>query len=53
MLAVYEGLPPSERAEFDRAYSAAYAAAKHLLVEIYDEVASGNELRSVILAVSV
>lgn len=50
LLAVYEKLAASERADFDRAYSAAYASAKPLMVEIYDEVASGNELRSVIMA---
>jgi ketol-acid reductoisomerase len=50
LLAVYQTLAPSERAEFDRAYSAAYASTKPLMVEIYDEVASGNELRSVIMA---
>jgi ketol-acid reductoisomerase len=48
--ALYDGLAPAERAEFDRAYAAAYAASRPLMVEIYDEVASGNELRSVILA---
>jgi ketol-acid reductoisomerase len=35
---------------FDRAYSAAYAPARDLVAEIYDEVADGTELRSVILA---
>ncbi|MFD3403078.1 ketol-acid reductoisomerase [Kribbella sp. NPDC058693] len=35
---------------FDRAYSAAYQPARHLVAEIYDEVADGTELRSVILA---
>jgi ketol-acid reductoisomerase len=48
--AVYEGLSPEERAEFERAYAAAYTVTKPLMVEIYDEVESGNELRSVILA---
>ncbi|GAA0603360.1 ketol-acid reductoisomerase [Kribbella sandramycini] len=35
---------------FDRAYSAAYQPARDLVAEIYDEVADGTELRSVILA---
>jgi ketol-acid reductoisomerase len=48
--ALYEGLAPAERTEFDRAYVAAYTVSRPLMVEIYDEVASGNELRSVILA---
>jgi ketol-acid reductoisomerase len=50
LLAVYEGLSEAERADFERAYAATYAATKPLMVEIYDEVASGNELRSVVLA---
>jgi ketol-acid reductoisomerase len=50
ILAVYEGLSAPERVEFDRAYSATYTVTKPLMVEIYDEVESGNELRSVILA---
>jgi ketol-acid reductoisomerase len=48
--ALYDALAPAERAEFDRAYAAAYTVTRPLMVEIYDEVASGNELRSVILA---
>lgn len=35
---------------FDRAYTAAYRPARDLVAEIYDEVADGTELRSVILA---
>ncbi len=50
LLAVYERLSPPERAEFERAYAASYGVSKPLMVEIYDEVESGNELRSVILA---
>jgi len=40
----------SARATFDRAYAGGYAIAAPLLHEIYDEVASGNEIRSVITA---
>lgn len=50
LLAVYESLSDTERADFERAYAATYQAARPLLVEIYDEVESGNELRSVVLA---
>jgi ketol-acid reductoisomerase len=35
---------------FDRAYTATYAAAREIVAEIYDEVADGTELRSVVLA---
>lgn len=35
---------------FDRAYTATYAAAREIVAEIYDEVADGTEIRSVILA---
>jgi ketol-acid reductoisomerase len=47
---VYDALSETERAEFERAYAAAYDVSRPLMLEIYDEVASGNELRSVILA---
>jgi ketol-acid reductoisomerase len=48
LLGLYRALPPGERGLFQRAYSAAYLPARGLLVEIYDEVASGNEVRSVV-----
>lgn len=48
--AVYEELADSDKAEFARAYAASYPAAKEILAEIYDEVASNNEIRSVIMA---
>ncbi len=50
LLAVYEGLDANGKADFERAYSAAYPTAMELLTEIYDEVLSGNEIRSVVLA---
>lgn len=50
ILAVYEGLSAEDRALFEKAYGAAYAPAKEILFEIYQEVASGNEIRSVVLA---
>lgn len=48
--AVYASLSGSDRETFERAYSASYLPAREILQEIYDEVASGNEIRSVILA---
>jgi ketol-acid reductoisomerase len=48
--AVYEGLDAAGKAEFERAYAAAYPPAKELMAEIYDEVSSGNEIRSVVMA---
>jgi ketol-acid reductoisomerase len=50
ILALYEKLSATEREEFDRAYSAAYAATRPVMEEIYEEVESGNELRSVVMA---
>jgi ketol-acid reductoisomerase len=50
MLALYEALEPSDRDAFERAYSCTYGPAAELIEEIYDEVASGNEVRSVVLA---
>ncbi|MFF0013751.1 ketol-acid reductoisomerase [Streptomyces sp. NPDC005374] len=48
--AVRDGLDPADRDVFDRAYTATYAPAREIVAEIYDEVADGTELRSVILA---
>jgi ketol-acid reductoisomerase len=48
--AVRDGLSPSDREVFDRAYTATYGPAREIVAEIYDEVADGTELRSVILA---
>ncbi|SIP90574.1 ketol-acid reductoisomerase [Alkalispirochaeta americana] len=48
--ALYSKLSPGDRQTFEAAYSAAYRPAREILQEIYDEVASGNEIRSVILA---
>jgi ketol-acid reductoisomerase len=50
ILAVYEGLDAQGKASFEKAYAAAYPAAREIIEEIYDEVASGNEIRSVNLA---
>jgi ketol-acid reductoisomerase len=48
--AVREELTPAGRVVFDRAYSATYGPAREIVAEIYDEVAEGTELRSVVLA---
>ena len=50
MLAVYESLDDEGKERFRRAYSAAYNPAFDVLLEIYDEVSSGNEIRSVVMA---
>jgi ketol-acid reductoisomerase len=50
ILAVYEALDHEGKDSFRRAYAAAYQPALDILLEIYDEVASGNEIRSVVLA---
>lgn len=48
--AVYEGLDAAGKAAFEKAYSASYPAARDIIEEMYDEVSSGNEIRSVNLA---
>ncbi|MGE3075873.1 MAG: ketol-acid reductoisomerase [Dehalococcoidia bacterium] len=50
MLGVYEAVGADGRPAFEAAYSSSYPAAREVLEEIYDEVSSGNEIRSVILA---
>ena len=50
LMAVYEELSDSEKAAFRKAYCASYHPAREILEEIYDDVASGNEVRSVIQA---
>jgi ketol-acid reductoisomerase len=47
---LYNRLDSDGRAVFAQAYSAAYPVGLELIHEIYDEVRSGNEIRSVILA---
>ena len=48
--AVYEGLDAAGKAEFEKAYTASYLPAKEVLAEIYGDVSTGNEIRSVVLA---
>lgn len=50
MIAVYESFSDEDRATFEAAYSAAYHPAFEILWEIYDEVSSGNEIQSVVMA---
>ncbi|KAL7565253.1 hypothetical protein ACA910_014549 [Epithemia clementina (nom. ined.)] len=47
--AVYDMLDGEDKKTFQTAYSAAYLPAKEILQEIYDEVSSGNEIRTVIM----
>ena len=48
--AVYEALHTKDQALFKKAYTAAYHPAKEILIEIYEDIASGNEIKSVVLA---
>lgn len=50
MMAVYNSLSEKDQDTFRLAYSSAYHPAFETLMEIYFEVASGNEIRSVIAA---
>ncbi|MGW8288175.1 MAG: ketol-acid reductoisomerase, partial [Desulfobulbales bacterium] len=50
ILAVYEQLDADGKDIFERIYSHAYKPAMEILLEIYDEVSSGNEIRSVYMA---
>ena len=50
ILKVYTDMSPADKKIFEIAYSASYKPAREILEEMYDEVASGNEIRSVIMA---
>lgn len=50
LIGLYNNLDEEQKDEFAIAYSVAYHASAPVLAEIYDEVSSGNEVRSVILA---
>ncbi len=50
ILRLYEDLDENDKAEFRRAYCAAFKPATEILLEIYDDVANGNEIRSVYAA---
>ena len=47
--AVYDDMSAADKKIFETAYSASYLPAKEILQEIYDEVSSGNEIRTVIM----
>jgi len=47
--AVYDDMSPDDKKIFETAYSASYSPSKEILQECYDEVACGNEIRSVIM----
>lgn len=48
--AVYEDMNEADRAVFAKAYCAAYEPAYEIIIECYEDVANGNEIRSVIAA---
>ncbi|KAG4177797.1 hypothetical protein ERO13_A10G000200v2 [Gossypium hirsutum] len=50
MLAVYNSLSEEGKREFETAYSASYYPCMDILYECYEDVASGSEIRSVVLA---
>jgi ketol-acid reductoisomerase len=50
LLGVYQALNERDRQLFKQAYCACYGPAADILTEIYDEVESGNEIRSVVSA---
>ncbi|TXG47561.1 hypothetical protein EZV62_026855 [Acer yangbiense] len=50
MLAVYDSLSEDGKKEFEAAYSASYYPCMDILYECYEDVATGSEIRSVVLA---
>ncbi|KAF3943267.1 hypothetical protein ACB098_06G122300 [Castanea mollissima] len=50
MLAVYNSLSEEDKRVFETAYSASYYPCMDILYECYEDVASGSEIRSVVLA---
>jgi len=50
IITVYEQLSDEGKKIFEKIYAHSYGPAKDILMEIYDEVSSCNEIRSVILA---
>ncbi len=50
ILSVYKNLNDKDKEVFARMYTACYHPAFDILMEIYDEVSSGNEIRSVVMA---
>ncbi len=50
MLAVYEKLDDAGKKTFKEAYAASHGPAMDICYEIYEDVASGNEIKSVVQA---
>lgn len=50
MLAVYNSLSDEGKRDFKQAYSASFYPCMDILYECYEDVASGSEIRSVVLA---
>ncbi len=50
MLAVYEKLDDAGKKIFKEAYAASHGPAMDICYEIYEDVASGNEIKSVVQA---
>jgi hypothetical protein len=50
MLEVYNSLTEEGKKQFIEAYSAAYYPCMEILYECYEDVSSGSEIRSVVLA---
>ncbi|XP_027065001.1 ketol-acid reductoisomerase, chloroplastic [Coffea arabica] len=50
MLAVYNSLTEEGKKDFETAYSASYYPCMDILYECYEDVATGSEIRSVVLA---
>lgn len=50
MLSVFNSLSEEGKKEFETAYSASYYPCMEILYECYEDVASGNEIRSVVMA---
>ncbi|KAK4484522.1 hypothetical protein RD792_007106, partial [Penstemon davidsonii] len=50
MLSVYNALSEDDKKDFETAYSASYYPCMDILYECYEDVASGSEIRSVVLA---
>ncbi|XP_021775689.1 ketol-acid reductoisomerase, chloroplastic [Chenopodium quinoa] len=50
MLALYNSLSEEGKKDFQTAYSASYYPSMDILYECYEDVASGSEIRSVVLA---
>jgi ketol-acid reductoisomerase len=50
MLEVYNSLSEEGKREFNKAYSASFYPCMEILYECYEDVSSGSEIQSVVLA---